>query len=633
VTLLLVVLVVPAAAWAADPAPPAGLRVLHRAGQTFIIFPEAERLVTKERITWGELKPLLAPLDKPGPTRYQVFRHSAPITAANVDSAQRIAEVKPLSAYNVRGRSVDECIAAVRRRAIDDLELATKLARSGYFGRFNPDAPEMDEVTVERFAVEDDKPLPLGVGLYVHSPRKAGKAYYAVVATASGRRVRNAFHALQAPVAEAVGRGEPVRQGEADVTVFYDYPGKRYRYVQWAAPPLTHQASEYYNWGVFVPAGYAAAKTKRLSVFFHDSRQRYLKPPWPHRPDTVLLSPHDAPYASFGYGYNDALGTGKPLEGGTVRPFFALRVDAVLDWAVREFGADPGRVSVGGRGYWGGTAALQYGIRRPGRIAYAMAEGGPDANPRQMPYEYKVYLWRASERPRPTRRKEIDAVWGKPEWSLKCESGRSIWDQMDLPAYVRAAKAPLPYLSLGAGSMSSTWQQQTELMLAYKQSRNAFMSQFYWGGSGHVPVPRDGFEPRSDRPLLATWPLQYSPNAAFMDKHFFTGLRGYSSGCRLNNRVRWESETIVDTAGRLEMTIYSDRTVSYAGTSVCETTVRNARQFKPAAGKKLTWTLTAVQGGRRLAGGEITVGKDGRIVIPELAFGQPARLLIRRASE
>jgi len=180
--------------------------------------------------------------------------------------------------------------------------------------------------------------------------------------------------------------------------------------------------------------------------------------------------------------------------------------------------------------------------------------------------------------------------------------------------------------------MSFTWKQQTELMQAFRTSRNAFMVQFYWGGSDFVGLPRGVFEPRSDRPLLATWPLAYSPNTAFVEKHFLTGDRGYGGGGRLNDRVRWESESIVDTADRLEFTVFSDRTVSYAGTGVFETTVRNAAAFCPAAGEKLTWTLTELAGqGKQLGGGEFTVDGDGRIVLESVTFGPPARLVIRRA--
>ena len=190
-----------------------------------------------------------------------------------------------------------------------------------------------------------------------------------------------------------------------------------------------------------MPRGYAQADVKRLSVFFHDANQRYLKPPWPHRQDTVLLSPHDAPYRSFGYGYNDALGTPRPFREGKVQPFFARRVDAMLAWAVRKFAADPACVSCGGAGTWGGTAALQYGLRRPGKIAYVMAEGGADADPQQTPHEYSMY---GRGDVRKTHRAEMEAVWGKPEWKIPGENGRPVWEELNLVAWVRSAAARRP---------------------------------------------------------------------------------------------------------------------------------------------------------------------------------------------
>jgi hypothetical protein len=606
-----------------------GVAAFHRAGQTFITFREIDDRSAEPAPKWSVLKARLDAMDAAKRVRYLVFRHDRPITAATLPEAERLARVRPMSGYNARGRSVDELICTVRRQAVGDALLARKLARSGYFKRYTPDHPNMGQVAVERFAVRDGERLPPRTGLYVHHPAKPGKAYYAVVSCVDGvanTRDLDAANSTSKPLAETVGPGVPVRQGKADVTVFFDVPGERFRYVQWAGPSLTHRPSEYYNWGVFVPRDYGKAGLRRLSVFFHDGNQRYLKPPWPHRQDQVLLSPHDAPFASFGYGHNDALGTLTPLRKGTVRPFFARRVDAVVAWAMEHFEADAGRVSCGGRGYWGGTAALQYGLRRPGRIGYVMAESSPDPDPKSTPDTYVRYPWRKG-RPRPTGRGQIDRVWGRPEWKLPCESGKSIWEEADLPAFVRASEKAVPYLSLGSGSMSVTWKQQTDLMKAYKESRNGFLSRFYWGGTGMVPLPKGRFEPRADRPLLACWPLGFHPKPDFFEKYFFPGKRGYSGGSRLNDRIRWGSEDVVDTAERLEMTIWSDRSMTYAGTAVAETTVRNARKFRPAPGETLTW-----KAGKQ--GGEIRVGKDGLIIIPKLAFtGTPTRLVITRGKE
>lgn len=610
---------------------------IHRAGQTFIVFQEIDGRSAAPAPTWAELKPRLEQMDAKSVVRYRVYRHTQPVTVASLKEAQALGDVKPMSGYNVLGRSVDELIALHRRRAVDDIELAKKLARSDYFDRYQPDMPEMGELPVQRLAVEDGKPLPPRTGLYVHQPKKAGKAHYAVVPVVDGvvkaRDIQTA-----GPVDETVGTGEPVFQGDADVTVFFDYPGRRSRYVQWAAPPLANLPNQYCNWGVFVPAGFRSAATRRLSVFFHDYSQRYLKPPWPHRQDTALLSPHDAPHRSFGYGCNDALGTNRPLREGTVRPFFARRVDAMVAWAVKRLSIDPGRISCGGRGTWGGTAALQYGLRRPGKIAYIMAEGSPDANPRQTPYEYSHY---GRGDTRKTRRADFDAVWGKPEDGLKAESGKPVWDEMDLAAHVRAVgrRTALPFLSLGAGSMHLTWKQETDLMKAYRDTHNAFMAEFFWGSSHHLHLPVTAesgdhpFEPRADRPVLACRAHQLQPNPKFFEQRFDTGERGYGGGSRLNTRPRWHPEDIVDEPDRLEMTVYAARRVVYAGEVTCDVGVRNAQRFQPKAGEKLVWTAPHPRDKRQKQQGEATVDADGHIVIKGLTFGQPGRLIVRRAAK
>ena len=625
------------------PAQPKGLKVVHRGGQTFITWAETHPLIEAKTVTYGRLKELAAAMDAKHRVRYRVYRHTAPITAKTLAQAQWLADADPLSAYNVDGRSVDELIAIVRRRAIDDLDLAKRLAKTRYFRNYHPNMSQMSEVAIGRLAIEHGKPLPIGTGLYVHHPAKAGKAYYAVVASVNGRangRDFSAANSLQKPVTEAPGVGEPIAQGRPDVTVFYDYPGTRTRYVQWGGPAMANLPGAYFNLGVFVPRDYAEAKIKRLSLFCHDSNQRYLKCPWPHRSDTVLVAVHDYPYRSYGYGYHEALGTLRSFKQGRVRPFFAHRMDAVLAWALRTFRPDAGRVSVGGSGYWGGTAALQYGLRRGGKIAYVLSDGSPDPAPKDTPDKYVVYPWRKG-RPVPTPRGDIDAVWGKPAWACKAESGKSIWDETDLVAFARSAKDPLPFMSLGAGAMAVTWPQQVGLMKAFMASRNAFMSEFYWGGSAHMPVPPPiggrelPFEPRADKPFLACRPTAFGLNKGFDEKYWVPAARGYGSGGRACVRPRWNPEDIMDTPERLEMTIYSARTISYRGSITVETTIRNARNFKPAAGEKLTWSLTPLDKASRVKpqGGQIAATDRGMIIIEQLRFSAPARLVVVRAQD
>ena len=613
------------------------VRAVHRSGQTFLVFEEIDDRSADVAPAWGELKRRLAEMDRQRVVRYRVYRRAGPITAASLAQAEPLAEVQPMSGYNVLGRSVDQLIARHRRRAIDDLDFAKQLARNDYFEKYHPDMPEMGEVPIARFAVEDGRPLGPRMGLYVHHPDRPGKAYYAVVSVVDGAANTRDVSCV-GPVDEIVGPGEPVLQGKPEVTVFFDYPGERRQYVQWAAPPLAHLPNQYYNWGLFVPRGYPRAHLKRLSIFFHDANQRYLKPPWPHRQDTLLLSPHDAPYRSFGYGYHESLGTLRSFRQGKVQPFFARRVDAMLDWALEKFAAQRACVSCGGAGPWGGTAAIQYGLRRPGKIAYVMADGPVDADPQQTPYQYSFY---GRGDLRKTHRPDMDAVWGRPEWRVPSESGRPVWEELNLTAWVRTRgeATTLPFLSLGAGSQHLTWKQETDLMRACLQTHNAFMAEFFWGSSTHLHLPvgaEEGehpFGPRADRPVLACDAKDRGPNPDFFKKHFETGQRGYAGGGRLNTQPRWDSQDVVDQPDRLEMTIYAAKHVVYAGQVTCDVAARNTRRFRPGPGEKLTWTVTDPRDRKKTQQGEATADAHGHVVIQGLTFGEPGRLVIRRAAE
>jgi hypothetical protein len=253
-----------------------------------------------------------------------------------------------------------------------------------------------------------------------------------------------------------------------------------------------------------------------------------------------------------------------------------------------------------------------------------------------MPYEYSYY-GRGDKST--SHRAEMDAVWGRQEWKIAAASRKCIWDEVSLPLYVRAngKQVVLPYLSLGAGSLHPTWPQEADLMKAYRETRSAFMAEFWWGGSPCLPLPVTAdlgdrpFEPRSDRPLLAVASQDYGPSPKFVTDQFETGRRGYASGGRLNTKHRWEPDDIVDTTERLELTIFSGSVV-YAGSDTCEVTVRNAQAFKPAVGEKVVWSLQGAQK-NSIKAGETVVSDDGCVTLPAVLFSAPARLKLERAAK
>jgi hypothetical protein len=166
-------------------------------------------------------------------------------------------------------------------------------------------------------------------------------------------------------------------------------------------------------------------------------------------------------------------------------------------------------------------------------------------------------------------------------------------------------------------------------MKAYLETGNGFMAEFFWGGSDFLPLPGGPFEPRLDGPVLGCKPKEpLFPE--FIQSHFEMGKRGYGGGSRLNTIPRWRGEEIVDEPGRFEITIYGERTVTYAGAVKTETTIRNLRNFRPRAGEAVRWTRRELKDRQKKTGGEIQVREGGRITIPELEFGRLARLILER---
>ena len=147
-----------------------GLRAFYRAGQVFITFREVEDLSEgKDRYAWGDLiKKVrgynaegLIPRDKGRELRYRVYRHDKPITPGSIGRAELLAEVVPGSGFN------------------------TRIVRRIWQGENRPSKLD-DSFIAVRLAVEAEKPLPSGVGLYVHTVGKAGRAFYAVVTAVNG---------------------------------------------------------------------------------------------------------------------------------------------------------------------------------------------------------------------------------------------------------------------------------------------------------------------------------------------------------------------------------------------------------------------------------------------------------------
>lgn len=225
-----------------DPPPQVtGVKAVHRKGQTFITWTEIDKIIDKEKIYWKEFE---TTFKKYGPRKgrlYRVYRSDKPITAANLHEAERIDEIWPLSGYDFR---LHEHLT----RGEDWMGLNPQSLVTRYVIQAAPEGVLEPNGTYgeNNMPVWQGKQLPLHTGLYVHQPRRSGKAYYAVTACIGGvenTRDIAAANSPAAPVEETVGSGQPIlyrvlrqagwrRNEKIRETQFFVY---------WAAPPFANQ--------------------------------------------------------------------------------------------------------------------------------------------------------------------------------------------------------------------------------------------------------------------------------------------------------------------------------------------------------------------------------------------------------
>ncbi len=606
----------------------ASAEAVHAHGQTFVTWQEIEKVVEADRPTWGDLKARLEDLDAKRRVRYRVYAAGKPITPENLPAATLLAEVKPLSGCNIHGRSPDQAFSIMRKLMLEDLDYAKAVSRNHY--AIPPSA--YDEVAIDRFVIPGRRePLPNGTGLYVHHPPEAGRGHYAVTVVLDGRE-NTARFATAGPVEEKPGRGKPVFQREMDMEVLFDYAGRRLQYVQWAggpqtprkasgalAPPLSNLPNRYYNWSVFVPQGVKLPAP--LEIVLTGSGM-FRRPRWPHRLDTILVSPHDAPLPTLYYGYPEARGTLRGLREGTIQPYTWRRMLAFLEWAFEDLkltrsqigpSVDRSRVTCTGDRGLSATAALHFGMRHPEVFSVVYTcKGMP--NPAALPLVRQRYGRRI-----PTGTHAMQKVFGRIEWGLKTPDGRSVWEVFHLTKEIAARPEVLrPLLSYG-GRGGWDFKPVAEMLAALAAARQPVVSEGTWGAVGPPFVKNpgrgwSGLDVRRDRPI---------PVFTNHSSDYQGGRNG--DGGQTNYGAWWDDASIVDAPDRFEIVLTGGGTVSV--------TPRRTSKFVLQPGAKVAYRF---QPSKRPHGrtpepveGQTVADRLGLVTIPKLPL--PGKLTLTRS--
>ena len=564
------------------PAQVQGVSVLHRAGQSFITWKDAEDKFGGEPATWGEIRQQLR-ADSPE-LRYRVYRHDKPIDAKSVADARLIAEVKPLSGFNINGWSMEKLINQV----IFSNEDQGELGKYGAFDGWSMWSPQGGKLAVNRLAIEDDKPLPPGTGLFVHSPSAAGKAYYAVTVLVDGVENLSQFAGnVSQAIDEQPGPWAPVRQSSTGKEFGYDFRGRRSFYVQWAGPPLAPRDGMCFNWSVLLSRAALdkdAPKDRKLPVelYFHSAGMSYARPPVKFIENSIQIAPHDFPFSGW-YGFNDAFGTLKSPAQGAVSGHTQKRLAAFMDWAKTQFPIDPSRiVGVGGDG--AGLTALY----QPDLFAYMLITG----------FQSDVL--------NPKSTGNYTAAWGPRSPDVKNDKGLAEWGWAELDYLLTGTRLPraLPKDQPPPAPMGpecTGWKIELPFFVirgvtwgndpGYVRGRGRFLyalqatghgqyAHWAWGGSLTPPAKYTGLWQGIDFTNATPFPaIAYST----ADKE------GEGDG-NCNARYGWKD--VKDEADSFEASI-SGPPGSF------DLTPRRCQKFKPKPGEKLSCTVKIVPGDPR----------------------------------
>jgi len=542
-----------------------------RAGQVFVTFKEIEDLAGgKADLSWSEFARRVAGWGVDGPVprddrrelRYRVYRHEERITASNIARARLVGEVASGSGYNTHlvpagwnGKKGPPVLRVAVRPP-------RKVAEKGEAGR--PGAPAGPRLL--------PRVLPPGVGVHVHTVRRPGRRYYAVVTAING--VENTLDLSKAnsvgPVAEDRGRPEPVLDRE----IVSEARGVRFVqrwYSYWCDPPLSPRPLRYDVAVAFCPE--LLADPAPLIVTRGHAWDSRPEPPGPHRTSALYLSHSSEWPNAFWMGVNDAYGTLKGVRQGRWQPFPQRRQEALIRWAQRQWRVDRTRV-VGAIGAWG-----MMEIERGGLYSRLVGWGLPEVTKGFQAWDRAV------------------GAWGPPAAYAGRPDEEDPYVRQDASRFVRRdPRTELPYFALRAGwGMHLTemgWPPFPRFLRAMIDTKRAFVaswdqrSPWSWRAT---PVHRAVARGRIDVSLRRSLPafghcsLDDNPGAGALGAGDLNG--------QINGYLLWESDTITDEPDRWAVTVLVDETAPRDDCTV-DLTPRRCRRFKAEPGRTFRWTNT-----------------------------------------
>lgn len=539
---------------------------------------------------------------------YHVYRHTSPISDANLSAAARLT-----GTWGPLGNDT-----SVNRYGGNSVPGNFVISDSGQ-------------------TVSDDR------GLFVHTVQnnQQGAVYYAVTSVVGGvedRTIVPGRNATTNPVNEFVSTPRPVltvstNGGKGRIyTLYMDY-------ARWN-PTLKGYA---YNFSVALPANYSSSTDYPLMVKLHsynepfqfESQSEYEWPViqlFPSDPGEEVGSTH-----TWWYGFakdHNYLTQGSIPNSGSVENFSEQQVLASVEFLINDgqFSVDKNLVHVWGHSM-GGSGALALGMRYPGVFAGIYASE-PMTNYAGSPVfqENFTRLWGQ----RSSNLRIVNN--GRYNGSISNYNSTGVWSWMNHQEQLKRRRGDrFSYLMVDHGKADQVieWQSQGQPMAQVFTDARVGFSASAVGGAGHSWL---GF----DSVVTSVFGLGYGDetawrfpgNSSFPGIHNASGSGSLQPGAtgddRHNKTLEWSTaknnfhQGIVDSSNRYEISLRSTTTNQTA-----DITPRNTNSFRPSAGVVCNWSATSIGGNSSVGSGNSTVDGDRLLTIRGVSIlASGTRLLI-----
>jgi len=545
------------------------LKAFYRAGQVFLTFREIEDLSEgKDDYPWGLLikkskgynPEMLMPKDEPREVRYRVYRSDKPIMAATLGEATLLADVAPGSRFN------------------------TRQVRRIWTGEQTPSL--LDEAFIAvRLAVEDGKPLPAGIGKYVHTVEKNGQGYYAVVVAINGVENTVDIPAANAagPIEEKVAPPEPVLNKETVIE------REKAKYVQreynwYVGPPLSWIPCCY-----DVVVGFCPEKLKKPAWLWVHRGHSWIEtpePPGPRATDGIDLAHcSDFPNA-FWMGINDSIHTLKGIEDGKWQPFPQRRQEALIEWLDRKSGIDRERI-VAALGAWG-----MMEFKRPDLYAYVHGWGMPEVTKGFQAWQRACGVWGGTE-PYASRPKEENPFWQQDYTRYILENPTNETPFFDI------------HMGWGAHFTEMGWPPWPRFLRAMIETKRPFVCRWQVPEKSRPSIRRS-----QSVPAFGNCSLDDNPGNGDL-------ANGETFSAQVNGYLNWDSSTITDEPNRWEMTVWLDDSAPLPSCTV-DLTPRRCQKFAAKPGETLKWSNITPTDGTSVQSGAAAADPHGLATIKGL---------------